>query len=94
MLSHRAVKLFSLWLVGLGAPLMAQSAQDTAAAVQSLTSTVNQLQQQVRELQSAVEQIRDENVAYKEEAHELRQELAKRDQAASPDRATPRARDG
>jgi len=92
MLSHRAVKLFSLWLVGLGAPLMAQSAQDTAAAVQSLTSTVNQLQQQVRELQSAVEQIRDENVAYKEEAHELRQELAKRDQAASPDRATLAAR--
>ena len=59
MLSHRAVRLSSLWLVGLISPMMAQSAPDSAAAIQSLTSTVNQLQQQVRELQSAVEQIRD-----------------------------------
>lgn len=89
MLSHRVVIFFSLWLLGLISPLIAQSAPDTAAAVQSLTSTVNQLQQQVRELQSAVQQIRDENTAYKEEAHELRQELAKRDHSAPADQAMP-----
>ncbi len=88
MLSHRALTLIPLWLIGLAATLAAQSSQDTTAAVQSLTSTVTDLQRQVRELQTAVQEIRGENVAYKQETQELRHELAIRDQVAHTEKTT------